>query len=316
MKQSVHCSCKCYFCKEESFAYSVTLDGTTAHIESVGDCPECGGESAAAKYLFRSLLAARQGVITNHLRLQSHPAIPKHTVNARLSGDLRVSFDTVREANLFWNNLLISASTYKGVLTVENAVWQSLPERREMTEELERDMRSKIPQYAETLEQVSYTQRKTDDHPQGSYQYVPLPRALFMSMHDMFAKLGAVPKVGCDLGAGLGNGVLHLPLICEESCGVEINSQYIASAPETLRSRIKQGDILTEDLTPYDLLYFYRPFDSYHRETDFERGLAARMKPGAYLVPMYSNNCFPDLRLMALEETGCNYKVPIYQKPL
>lgn len=316
MYQSIRATATCFHCKTAFQIFSVTVDDLTVQIESLVQCPQCTRDMRKHNFVTQSLMAAQNGIsISDFCKMRDVEGKTYLQDNEFIVGSRTETLRTMREINIFWNSLF-STNPYLQ-FSVENAVWQKEDDELPI-DALIRDMTVLHPNYAEIWNRVGNCVYDWHDKHTGkiSHDYIPLTRTMFARMRRLCGELSIRPNLGCDLGAGLGNGILHLALFCEESCGIEINPKYIRAAPEVLCSQIEQGDILTADLSSYDLLYFYCPFKNYDIEREFENGLAARMKPGAYLIPIRSYNYFPDLRLIGINEHNYQGPVSIYQKPL
>jgi SAM-dependent methyltransferase len=138
---------------------------------------------------------------------------------------------------------------------------------------------------------------------EGAYHYIPV------DLHDFAAALVEIDdflqadpaykhkrlryrpirflEVGCGIGRNLfivkHSGALEL----ESVTGIDIAPHYIAQAKRFFFLSDQEAliaDAMTFDYTPFDIVYFYRPFSDEALEARFERQLIKQLRPGAYIV--------------------------------
>ena len=88
--------------------------------------------------------------------------------------------------------------------------------------------------------------------------------------------------------------------------GIEIVPAYIAQGERIfgLPGKMERGDCLKVDYSPYDVVYFYRPFTDDKQQKRFEKKLIESLKPGAFIAAPLSLLLEGSHRLTARGDSG------------
>jgi len=152
-----------------------------------------------------------------------------------------------------------------------------------------------------------FDERAKADSPkmrQGSFQYIAYDLGMFLKMildlkailsrdphyHDEDPAAAYRPIKFLEVGCGIGRNLFLLKhakgLNFETVHGIDIVPEYLAEARRLyhLDKNVMQADALEFDYRPYDVVYFYRPFEDEAMELRFEDRIVEQLRPGGYVL--------------------------------
>jgi hypothetical protein len=146
----------------------------------------------------------------------------------------------------------------------------------------------------------------------GEWHYIPSQAEQNIDIFKRMKKAGILPSDGakiCDCGFGLGEALFDLWIQSKEMgmsysfSGIERHQPYIDYFREKLEPMwsgsisLIEGDIMSQDLSGYDMIYSYCPFKDMGRLIEYYSKIARETKPGTILLE-YREDGFGTSRIL------------------